>query len=109
MIVLRPALNPALPSTIQSAIRQARLDSTVIRPLPDDLSGDNFYNSPACSLITVEIDNYAFGLSSADKNNTIEIRAVKDTEFRIINHIMTQASRENNLIPRLVLHTLVGQ
>jgi hypothetical protein len=41
--------------------------------------------------------------------NSIEIRAVKDTEFRIINYIMEQVSAYADTIPRLMWRTLTGK
>ena len=41
--------------------------------------------------------------------NAIEIRAVKDTEFRIINFIMERCSAYGDTIPRLMLRTLTGR
>jgi len=112
LIILQPPAVGQPPVTIDEALKAAR-DAGEVHTIPKPelllaLSDKAFKQSPTCQNITNTIDHYAQGLIENVPGNTIEIRAVKETEFRLINFIITQACRDGNTIPRIVLHTLAG-
>lgn len=63
-----------------------------------------------CSLITWAVREYKNDhFFEPSPTNTIEIRAVRTTEFRIINFIMETCSAYGDTIPGFVFRTLSGQ
>lgn len=98
--------------TITQAREQALQDSLFHVFPPDflDLSDRAFRRTPPCSLIHWAIRSYKEEHFREPRNtNAIEIRAVKDTEFRIVNFIMEECSSYGDTIPRLTLRTLAGR
>ncbi|MBN2029352.1 hypothetical protein JW824_03820 [bacterium] len=72
-----------------------------------ELSDYAFTNSSACLLIERAIRDYKNLFFYEPRNtNSVELRAVKETEFRIVNFIMEQCSSYGDTIPRILLHTL---
>ncbi|MBN2416971.1 hypothetical protein JXO52_14095 [bacterium] len=113
VVVLVPDTPGESTQTIQRALLQAKMEGGMVQPLPPAeeflaLTDEEFAQLPACRLIAEQIDRYAASLYTQQPGNTIEIRAVKETEFRLINFILTKACRDDNMIPRIVLHTLSG-
>ena len=75
-----------------------------------DLSDAEFARTLPCELIRSTIREYKdFYFFEPRLSNSVEIRAVKDVEFRIVNFIMEQCSAYGDTIPRIVLHTLTGR
>ena len=71
------------------------------------LSDNQFKKTRACQLISDAIYNYKeehFHRPSLE--NTVEIRAEKEVEFRIINFIMQECSTYKDTIPRVIFRTL---
>jgi hypothetical protein len=108
--VLKPLPGDSL--TYEQAKRRALADST-IAVFPDSFLVMNegvFENTAACRLIRREIAEYknehffrpAF-------TNTVEIRAEKYVEFRIIQYILGRCSAYGDTIPRVVLRTFSGR
>jgi len=104
---LWPSLQDSL--TVREAKDRAVSDSLFAFFPPDflTLDDDAFAKSPPCSLIRWAIQEYKDDHFLVPQNtNSIEMRAVKDTEFRIVNFIMEQCSAYGDTIPRILLHTL---
>ncbi|MBN1783186.1 biopolymer transporter ExbD [bacterium] len=60
--------------------------------------------------ITREINRYADQyFRTPNPKNYIEIRAVKETEFKTINHILNACSELEDRIPRIYVRTLSGE
>jgi hypothetical protein len=69
-----------------------------------------FQNSIPCRLIRNEIERYKrIHFKRPRASNTVAIRAVEDTEFRIINFIMDRCSAYGDTIPKMDLFTLTGR
>ena len=98
--------------TVQQAKEKAMLDSTFAVFNVNFLEQSNraFRNSPACRLIRSEIEQFKQDHFRRPRpTNAIAIRAVEDTEFRIINYIMDRCSAYGDTIPKLDLLTLTGR
>ncbi len=97
------------PITRNEALQNAKRDS-MFAIFPRDflqLKENQFKRLPACRLISDAIFNYKeehFHRPSLD--NTVEIRAEKDVEFKIINFIMQECSAYKDTIPRVIFRTL---
>ena len=108
--ILWPSLEDSL--TIEEAKRNAMRDSlfSVFPPDVLNLSDEDFSRIPPCTLIHWGLETYKKEYFQESKSsNTIEIRAVRDTEFRIINYILEQCSVYGDTIPRLTLRTMSRQ
>lgn len=109
------ALNPDRPNsqTVKTARETAGADSTRFRQFPADflsLSDAAFSRLAACRFIREEIRRYKEAhFLGPDPTHAIEIRAVRDTEFRIINHILEYTSTFNDTIPRFMVRTISGK
>ncbi len=104
---LWPSLKDSL--TFLEAKNNAIRDSLFAQFLPQflELSDDAFANSSPCLLIKRAIRDYKNKYFYEPRNtNSVELRAVKETEFRIVNFIMEQCSSYGDTIPRILLHTL---
>ncbi|RKY75481.1 hypothetical protein DRQ07_11830 [candidate division KSB1 bacterium] len=79
--------------------------------IPSDylsLGKKDFEKTWLCSLIRNSIKKYTEdNFFQPSLSNRIEIRAVKDTEFRLVNYIMTECGKYDKLIPRCVFRTVV--
>jgi biopolymer transport protein ExbD len=74
------------------------------------MSDREFERSDACRLITESLRAYADDhFYEPHAMHSVEIRAVKTTEFRVINYIMEQVSAYGDTIPRLMWRTLTGR
>ncbi len=72
-----------------------------------DLSQPVFEQTAACRLIKASVDDYKKEhFFAPSPTNSIEIRAVRETEFRIINYILTCCSVYGDTIPNIAMHTL---
>ena len=98
--------------TYEEAKAKASRDS-VFQVFPKNfiqLSDKDFKNLNACRFISRTIKAYKNEhFLQPDPFNSIEIRAVKDTEFRVINHLMNTCSAYGDTIPRIVIRTLTGK
>jgi len=75
-----------------------------------DLSKQDFAQTPPCTLIHWALHTYKQDhFREPNYFNTIEIRAIRDTEFRIINFIIEACSAYGDTIPRFTIRTLSGQ
>lgn len=108
--ILRPDLDDSM--TVEESRQVAERDS-VFAVFPrgyvtmDDL---DFRRTEACRLITTTLRDYADEhFYEPNAMHSVEIRAVKNTEFRIINYIMEQVSAYGDTIPRLMWRTLTGR
>ena len=110
IMILWPSLEDSL--TIEEAKSNAMRDSlfAVFPPNLLSLSDRDFSRTPPCTLIHWGLETYKNDYFREPKSsNTIEIRAVRDTEFRIINFILEQCSVYGDTIPRLTLRTMSRQ
>ncbi|MCD6117321.1 hypothetical protein J7K93_09920 [bacterium] len=74
------------------------------------LSEADFKKTDVCKLISSSIRKYQEeNFFEPSLSNRIEIRAVKDTEFRLINYIMSESGKYGKLIPRCVFRTLTEE
>ncbi len=107
--VLQPS--PSDSVTISDA-RQRAIDDSLFAVFPSnflEMSDRTFSQTPPCTLIANSLRRYKeIHFLEPSFANAVEIRAVRDTEFRIINFIITQCSAYGDTIPRFVLHTLTG-
>ena len=107
--VLRPSVRDSL--TVSEARTYALRDS-LFAPFPSGflgLSDGDFARTPACTLIHWAVRSYKKEhFFQPDLTNTVEVRAVKDTEFRIVKFIMETCSVYGDTIPRFTLRTLTG-
>lgn len=108
--VLWPSWEDSL--DISQAKNNAQRDS-LFAVFPDDflrMSDRDFARTPACILMKWALQTYKNDhFREPNYANTIEIRAVRNTEFRIINFILEQCSAYGDTIPRFTLRTLSGQ
>ena len=108
--VLKPSLKDSL--TLQGAKSIAERDS-LFRLFPIDflnLTDLEFGRLPACQLINKSIDDFKKNnFFKPDLSNSIEVRAIKNTEFRIVNYILKSCSAYGDTIPRVVLRTLTAK
>jgi len=78
--------------------------------VPDNylsLSQRAFERTQACTLIRQSVKTYVEeNFFTPSLSNRIEIRAVKETEFRLVNFIMVESGKYDKLIPRCVFRTL---
>lgn len=75
-----------------------------------ELSDREFSRLPPCTLITNNLRRYKETYFYIPRvTNAVEIRAVPDTEFRIVNFIMEQVSTYGDTIPQLMWHTFSGR
>ena len=71
------------------------------------MSDQEFVRTQPCTLIHWALRTYKNAyFEEPNYANTIEIRAVKDTEFRIIKFILEECSAYGDTIPRFTLRTL---
>ena len=95
--------------TLTGAKQKAQEDS-LFAVFPQNflrMSDQEFVRTPPCTLIHWALHTYKKTyFNEPNYANTIEIRAVKDTEFRIINYILEECSAYGDTIPRFTLRTL---
>jgi len=75
------------------------------------MSSQAIQNSRAFRIISDNLRLYqeAHFSAATKSSNTIEIRAVKDTEFKIINYIMQQCSSYDDLIPKIAFRVMAPE
>jgi hypothetical protein len=103
------------PSEKDSTLGQARAtavrDSSYAR-FPDGFLGltdPEFSQTRAYRLIREEIRRFARGgAKRGGTSDRIEIRAVKNTEFRIVNAIMRECSAYGDTLPAIAVRTLTN-
>ncbi len=95
---------------VKSELHQLSPDSSHFAVLPRNylaLTDSDMDTCRAFKLIEENIRKYKDDyFAQPSSSNTIEIRAVRDTEFQIINFIMNQCSRYGNLIPKITFRVL---
>ena len=110
LYVLLPSAVDSL--TVEEAKQVAERDS-IFAVFPRGYIGMDdrtFERTDACRLIRSTLRTYVDqNFYEPNSMNSIDIRAVKDTEFRIINYIMEQVSTYADTIPRLMWRTLTGK
>ncbi len=98
-------------STLGQARETAVRDSAFAR-FPADFLGMNnreFEQTRACRLIRDEIRRFERGKTPRrDVSKRVEIRAVKNTEFRIFDAIMRECSAFGDTIPAIAVRTLAN-
>jgi hypothetical protein len=98
-------------STLGQARETAIRDSSFAR-FPDDflgMSDPDFSQTRACRLIRDEIRRFERGRGTrGGASDRIEIRAVKNTEFRIVNAVMRECSAYGDTIPAIAVRTLAN-
>lgn len=96
-----------------SQAKERALQDSLFQPFSTDflqLSDRAFTQMPPCTLIHWAIHAYKEeNFVEPKSTNVIEIRAVRDTEFRIVNFIMEECSAYGDTIPRFTLRTLTGK
>ena len=108
--VLRPAIDDSI--TVSEARVRAHQDSLFAAFPTNFLELDNleFTRIPACTLIHWAVKSHKEShFFESNLTNAIEIRAVRDAEFRIVNYIMETCSAYGDTIPRFALRTLTGR
>lgn len=111
VFVLWPSYSDTVRITRGQALLQALHDST-FAAFPEFflfLPEDEFENLPASRLISQSIAEYVED-EEFYRGNTrpvVEVRAEKDTEFRIISFIMDQCSAYEDAIPQIVIRTVL--
>jgi biopolymer transport protein ExbD len=108
VVILKPSEKD---STLGQAMETALRDSVFAR-FPADflsLSDREFSQTRACRLIRDEIRRFERGrLPRKDVSKRIEIRAVKNTEFRIVNAILRECSAFGDTLPAVAVRTLAN-
>ncbi|MFO7890260.1 MAG: biopolymer transporter ExbD [bacterium] len=89
----------------REAIEDARCDT-----FPDNflnLNDNAFASLSACQLIRESINDYKKAhFLKPNLNNSVEIRADRNIEFRIFNYILDQCSAYGDTIPRVITRSL---
>ena len=98
-------------STLGQAKATAIRDSSFAR-FPDGflgMSDPDFLQTRACRLIRDEIRRFERGMRArGGASDRIEIRAVKNTEFRIVDAVMRECSAYGDTIPAIAVRTLAN-
>ena len=100
-------------SRVKQELAQEQPDSSHCAVFPGnllDISFDDLENYRAFRLMAAAIDSYRtanFVVPSYD--NTIEVRADKRTEFKIINFILTKCSEPDSLIPKVTFRVMAPE
>ncbi len=107
--ILWPALADTAAVTRQQAFETCLRDSN-FATFPADfmtLGSAAFAETSPCGLMTASIARYLAARKSqfGAGSTTIEVRAEQNTEFRVLDFIMTQCSRYQDDIPQLVIRT----
>lgn len=105
--ILKPSKGDSL--TFAEAKQIARRDS-LFSEFPQNflaLSDQAFGQTSDCRLIRQSLHDYKEEhFFEPGPTNSIEIRAVRETEFRIINYILGCCSAYGDTIPDIAMHTL---
>jgi biopolymer transport protein ExbD len=107
LTVLKPSSRD---STIDQAYAAARRDSA-FAAFPDGflaLDDSAFARTEACRLVRRALREAKEEAGPASLANRIEIRAVRHTEFRIVNFIMSECGVSGDQIPSIAVRTLSG-
>jgi len=108
------ALNPGDQGAVDiREARQTAVEDSAFAVIPANylqLSESEFERTRVCRLIQRSIQDYKDRFFIEPRpSNSVEIRAVEDTEFKIIRFIMDRCSLYGDTIPRIVVHTLTGK
>lgn len=109
--VLWPSFEDTTKVSRMQAFHRARQDSTFAVFLPDflRLPNDEFFSSPPCTLISnsiaryIEMEKFYHG----NVRPTVEVRAERTTEFKIVNFIMSVCSSQQQAIPQIIIRTVL--
>lgn len=107
--ILWPSYREGVELTEDAAFKISLEDST-FRPFPDSylsLSNQEFSESEACKLISISIKQFVEKEKILKQNErpVIEVRAEKNTEFKILNYILEQCSLYKDKIPQIIFRT----
>lgn len=107
--VLWPSFRKNRGISRSQALQIAREDST-FAAFPEDflnLTTEEFHAVQACTLISNSIARYVAkrNLFMPKVKPIIEVRAERNTEFKILNFIMQQASSYEDRIPQIIIRT----
>ena len=107
--VLWPSYNGAKKLTRGSALQTTMKDST-FASFPIDfirMQKKEFTSVPACTLITGSVARYVELEKDFRRNKRpiVEIRADKNTEFKIVNFIMETCSAYGDNMPQVIVRT----
>ena len=98
---------------LKSEMKKTSPDSSFYATITSNLMNldkKEFEKSRPCFLIAENIkkfqDEY---LKVSRASNAIEVKAVKDTEFRFVNFILEQCGKYKDFIPKVNFHVLSGQ
>ncbi|MFQ5637747.1 MAG: ExbD/TolR family protein [bacterium] len=110
VFVLWPALEGPRKISVDQAFRNALSDSTFAL-YPDNflkLSQETFQDLDASKLITQSIKKYIElrRLHNKDSHSVLEIKAEKNTRYKILSFIMDQCSSYKEAIPQLIIRTM---
>ena len=97
---------------VQSELSKAPSDSSHFATFPGNFLQIEKSFLDTCrvfSLIAENIKKYKEYLGQQSSSNTIEIRAVKETEFRIINFVMDQCSLYDKFFPKITFRVLSSE
>ncbi len=103
-------LLPSGDTTTYQIAKQKAIRTVMCDTFPDNflsLNEDAFRSLSACKIIKESIKNYKnTHFIEPNLNNSVEIRADKNIEFRIFNYILNQCSAYEDTIPRVITRTL---
>jgi hypothetical protein len=97
---------------IKDSLASEPADSNLFATFPPNFLALNYDRQDTCRafrLIREHIRSYwseRFANSGPNFSNTIEIRATKETEFRIISYIMQQCSQFEDDIPKVTFRVM---
>lgn len=117
LYVLRPdhvvkKTEAELYSAIKDSLESEPADSSLFATFPPDFLSMSYTQQDTCRafrLIQEHIRSYwseRFANAGPNLSNTIEIRATKETEFRIISYIMQQCSQFDDDIPKVTFRVM---
>ena len=99
--------------TVEEARFRAQQDSLKMAVIPEGIVSMNpqdFERTDFCRMISRNIEEYkARYFNEPRQENSIEIRAERDTEFGLINYILVYAGAFGDTIPSFVVRTLSGR
>jgi hypothetical protein len=108
--VLWPAIEDTAGVSRGGAMLKALQDST-FAIFPQNfvnLGQEQFESAEACTLIANSIDRYVDAYRQFGRRGRplVEVRAEKNTEFRILSFIMDQCSAQDDFVPQIVIRTI---
>jgi len=103
-------LIPSGDTTTYYIAKQNAISNAMCDTFPDNflkLNNNEFESLSVCQMIRKSIKDYKDeNFTEPSLNNTIEIRADKNIEFRIFNYILSQCSAYGDTIPSVITRSL---